>query len=139
MPQSVAEILEELDAIQRAAGRGVLEEASLVRARSLIGHPDNDVRWQALIAVGEWLRTSPDDVWAVALEHGQSDDEDMRAGVATVLLEHLLEYHFATYFPLVRERIEAGARRLADTLRMCSPFGEAEKRWDEVRHLLDED
>ena len=59
-------------------------------ARPLIADPDNDCRWQALIVVGESVRTDPEAVWEVICEHGVSEDEDMRAGVATVLLEHLL-------------------------------------------------
>lgn len=130
-------ILAELDAIQRAAARGKRDAASLARARGWIGHANNDVRWQALIAVGEWIETDPDVVWEVVVEHGQSEDEDMRAGVATVLLEHLLEDHFDAYFPRVRRRIEGRAHRLADTLSRCSAFGEAKARWDEVRALLE--
>ena len=125
-------ILAELEAIQDAPDR---DAASLERARSLIGHSDNDVRWQALIAVGQWIESSPEPVWEVVLEHGESEDEDMRMGVATVLLEHLLEYHFDAYFPLVRARIEAGAPLLRRTLSMCGAFGQAEARWDEVCRL----
>lgn len=134
--ESTAAILAELDAIQRAAGMGVREDADLERARRWITHANNTVRWQALIAVAEWIPSAPEVVWEVVLEHGESPDDDMRTGVATVLLEHLLEHHFDDYFPRVRERIEAGAPRLADTLGMCWAFGDAKARWDEVRSLL---
>lgn len=133
---SVETLLAELNGIQDAAGRGDRPDAALKRARGLISHADNDVRWQALIALGEWIRSRPDVVWEVVLEHGQSEDEDMRAVVATILLEHPLEHHFADYFPLLRERIEGGAPLLAHTLGTCWPFGEAEPHWNEVRSLL---
>ncbi len=135
---TVDDILSELDAIQDAAGRGHREPAALERAIRLVGHEHNDVRWQALIAVGEWIGEEPESVWPVVLEHGASADEDMRNGVATVLLEHVLEHHFDTYFPLLRERIAGGAPLLADTLRRCGAFGDAKTRWNEVDRLLRE-
>jgi hypothetical protein len=104
-------------------------------ARPLIADPDNDCRWQALIVVGESVRTDPEAVWEVICEHGVSEDEDMRAGVATVLLEHLLECHFDAYFPRLKEQIEAGSRFLADTLSRCWAFGQAVPRWGDVEAL----
>jgi hypothetical protein len=50
-------------------------------------------------------------------------------------MEHLLEYDFGTYFPLVRTAIGAEPL-LAETLRSCWPFGEAERHWWKVRRLL---
>ena len=130
--QTVDDILAEMNAIQDAPDR---DAAAFKRARSLIGHPNNNVRWQALIAVGQWIESSPEPVWDVVLEHGGSEDEDMRMGVATVLLEHLLEHHFDTYFPLVRTRIEAGAPLLRWTLSMCGRFALDQTRWDEMCRL----
>ncbi len=127
--EDVERILAELTAIQDAPA---LDALSLRRARSLVGHADNDVRWQALIAVGNWIWTDPEPVWEVVLEHGESEDEDMRTGVATVLLEHLLEHHFDAYFPRVRERIEAGAPLMKETLGMCGRFGLSQDRWAEL-------
>ena len=127
--QTVDDILAELKGIQDARDR---DATSLARARSLVGHPDNDVRWQALIAVAGWIESDPEPVWEVVLEYGESEDEDMRMGVATVLLEHLLEHHFDAYFPRVRERIEAGAPGLKWTLSMCGRFGLDQARWNEM-------
>ena len=132
----VKRILAELDEIQTEAALGEPNDALFERARSRVGHTDNDVRWQALIAVGMWVTTCPEEVWSVVLEHGESEDEDMRSGVATVLLEHLLEHHFDAYLPRLRERIDGGALLLADTLGRCWPFGQAEARWGEVQRVL---
>ena len=128
-------LLRELNAIQALQASRRTPE-SLARARELVAHPDNDVRWQALIAVGEWIALSPEAVWEVVDEHGAAEDPDMRTAVATVLLEHLLEHDFETYFARVRERIEAGQALLADTLGRCWGFGTAEHRWHEVDALL---
>jgi streptomycin 6-kinase len=130
------DLLDELDAIQRAAGQGSRRTADFERARGLIAHESNDVRWQALIAIAEWIPTAPDAVWDVVAEFGESEDEDMRGGVATVLLEHLLEHHYDTILPRVRARLEQHAPQLADTLRVCFVFGLAKERRDEVERLL---
>jgi hypothetical protein len=110
-------------------------EDFLSLARRLVRDADNDCRWQALIVVGESVESDPEAVWQVVCEHGASEDEDMRAGVATVLLEHLLGQHFDLYFPRLKERIEAGSPLLADTLGCCWAFGQAGPRWAEVRAL----
>lgn len=130
-------ILEELERIQRRSGRGDRRPADLQRARAWIGHADNDVRWQALIAVGDWIETDPEAVWEVVLEHGRSEDDDMRAGVACVLLEHLLEHHHEAYFPKLRAAIERDPRLLGATLRICSRFGETDAQWAQVEALLE--
>ena len=87
--------------------------------------------------VGESIEENPEGVWQVICEFGVTEDEDMRIAVATVLLEHLLEYHFTTYFPRLEEKIKGGSSLLADTLRRCWAFGRAEAHWNEVRALLD--
>ena len=86
-------------------------------ARPLVSDPHNTCRWQALIVLGAYLQEHPDAVWEVIVEHGSSEDEDLRDGVATVLLEHLLEIH-----PQYRTRVEAQARHdplFAAMLRTC--------------------
>ncbi len=131
--EEVERILVELAAIQSAPE---MDAEAFDRARSLIGHADNDVRWQALIAVSNWIYAGrPEPVWEVVLEHGESEDDDMRMGVATVLLEHLLEHYFDDYFPRVRARIEAGAPLLKDTLGSCCRFGQSDEQWAEVCRL----
>jgi hypothetical protein len=85
-----------------------------------------DPRWQAIIAVGEFVELEPQLVWQFALRWGSTDDEDLRAAVATCLLEHLLEHHFDTLLP----EMEAAARgdaAFARALGMCWKFGLAEE------------
>jgi hypothetical protein len=85
-----------------------------------------DPRWQAIIAVGEYIESDPEAVWSFIRRWGGHPQEDLRAAVATCLLEHLLEYHFAAYFPQV-ERAALADALFADTLLRCSQFGQAEE------------
>jgi hypothetical protein len=133
-----AERLQALQIMREQIEAGRQPGGYLEVARRLIGDADNTCRWQALIVVGEYVLANPEVVWQVICEHGVSEDEDMRNGVATVLLEHLLEYHFDLYFPRLKERIEAGALLLADTLARCWAFGQAVPRWVEVEALIEQ-
>jgi len=89
--------------------------------------PDDqqDARWQAIIKVGEFLETHPDQVWEFCLRWGVSECADVRSAIATILLEHLLEYHFEMIFPRV---LKASRRNklFADTFCRCSKFGQSE-------------
>jgi len=106
-------------------------------AYSLVWDVDhNSCRWQALIVLSESIMTDPETVWRAVCEFGEWEDEDMRAGVATVLLEHLLEYHFQAYYPRLKKRIAGGSKLMADTLSRCYAFGQAKARWHEVEALL---
>ena len=85
-------------------------------ARNLIRDPDNNCRWQAVVVVGESLDTKPEAVWEVVKEFGDDPDEDVRAAIATCLLEHLLERDFDRYFPRIRQEILNGRSLMIDTL-----------------------
>jgi hypothetical protein len=87
-------------------------------AKKLVADRDNDCRWQAIIVVGEYIRTHPASVWRIIERYGSSDDEDMRAAIATVLLEHLLEGRFRTYHSRARRKANQ-SEEFADTLRRC--------------------
>ena len=63
----------------------------------------SDPRWQAIIRVSEFIPDDPLGVWAFAKKWGRSDDKDLRAAVATCLVEHLLEAHFDAFFPEVAQ------------------------------------
>ena len=89
-------------------------------ARSLVGDADNNCRWQALVVIGELIESRPQDVWDVVAKHGDSKDADMRTAIACVLLEHLLDFDFETYFGKVRDEIHKGRYRFIDTLEGCS-------------------
>jgi hypothetical protein len=85
-----------------------------------------DPRWQAIIAVGEFIESDPDAVWEFIRRWGVGKDEDLRDAIATCLLEHLLEHHFAAYFPLV-EHLALSGGLFADTFRRCWQLGQAEE------------
>jgi len=83
-----------------------------------------DPRWQAIIAVSEFIEAEPEPVLEFAKRWGSHEQEDLRAAIATCILEHLLEHHFDLLFP----RIEAAARenvRFMDTLGQCERFGQS--------------
>ena len=85
---------------------------------------DGNCRWQAAIVIGESIEADPDAVWRIVLEHGDSQDQDMRSAMACVLLEHLLARDFERYFSLLRDEVAKGRRRFLDTLGICFFFGE---------------
>lgn len=117
--------------------------AAIRRAEALLpGRPapedqEKDPRWQAIIDVAEYIESDCDAVWEFAARWGCQGDEDLRAAVATCLLEHLLECHFDRLFPLVRD-LAGKDPRFAETFLQCSKFGQAEqaansRRFDDLR------
>jgi hypothetical protein len=107
------------------------------RANSILpGRPapdeQRDTRWQAIIRVGEFVETEPEAVWAFVERWGKHPSEDLRAAIATCLLEHLLEYHFDLLFPRV-ERLVRTSKRFAETLNWCAKFGQAKKARNAAR------
>ena len=86
---------------------------------------EKDPRWQAIIAVGEFIDASPHEVWQFVARWGCTEDDDLQDAVACCLLEHLLENHFDAIFPLVRELALTDAR-FYETFRKCWRFGRAE-------------
>ena len=106
---NLADRLRACKLIQHSGGRGKESREMFAIARSLIpdcdnDDYDNDVRWQAIIAVGEYIKTYPEGVWSVIEEYGVSSDKDMRTGISVCLLEHLLDFDFA-YFERVKKLI----------------------------------
>jgi hypothetical protein len=114
-------------AVRRAIARA---ERVLPGARA----PDGarDPRWQAIIRVGEFVETQPEAVWQFAFRWGRHAQADLRAAVATCLLEHLLEHHFESLFPRVR-RAALESRRFADTFSTCWLFGQSAAPANAVR------
>ena len=100
-------------------------EPYLTIGREMIEDADNDCRWQALILVGEYIQTKPKLVWETVKRYGISDDDDLRAGVACVLLEHLMEHH-PRYRPQAK-RISSKSKQFADTLSTCWDFNEGSR------------
>lgn len=108
----------------------MLVHDAIERANSLLpGSPspdgENDPRWQAIIAIGEYVASYPDDVWTFVSRWGCHEQDDIRDAVATCLLEHLLEHHFELIFPRVSQEVGSN-RRFADTFCRCWKFGQSE-------------
>ena len=133
------------DADERLMGILLLQESDdesaswFDLAKSMIPDEDNNCRWQAVIAVGDWLKCKqPEWVWEVIQEFGDTEDEDMRAAIGCCLLEHLLEVpHFDHYFPKVRTFAESASPHFLGTMRMCW-FG-APDEWKEYLRRPKED
>jgi hypothetical protein len=84
-----------------------------------------DPRWQAIIAVEEFIPTDPEPVWEFIRNWGSHPQEDLRDAVATCLLEHLLECHFVAFFPRVEQRA-LEAPLFGDTFQRCWKIGQSE-------------
>jgi hypothetical protein len=107
----------------KALQRAIAHAESILPGRRA---PDNehDPRWQATIRVGEFIEDEPEAVWEFARRWGKHAQADLRAAVATCLLEHLLEHHFDLLFTRVRDQALASVR-FADTLSRCWSFGQS--------------
>jgi len=66
----------------------------------------------------------PEVIWPFVLKWGSHEEEDVRAAIATCLLEDLLQYHFDVLFPLVASAAKS-KKFFAKTTAMCWKFGEA--------------
>ena len=82
------------------------------------------------------IEENPREAWWFIKKWGSHSDEEIRTRVACFLLEHLLEYHFDRYFPLVRETCRKN-ELFASTFKMCWKFGqtnqpENSKAFDEL-------
>jgi hypothetical protein len=87
-----------------------------------------DPRWQAIIEVSEYIWSGPEEaveaVWCFTRRWGGHPQEDLRDAIATCLLEHLLQHHFAAYFPQV-EQLALADPLFGDTFERCWQFGQA--------------
>lgn len=107
-----------------------VQETLAVAEELLPGRPapegTEDPRWQAIIQVAMFAEHEPEAIWPFVLKWGSHEDDDVRAAIATCLLEHLLEYHFDLLFP----RVETAARSnvwFAKTTAQCWKFGQAKE------------
>ncbi|HYE60557.1 MAG TPA: hypothetical protein VD997_01055 [Phycisphaerales bacterium] len=114
-------------AVNRAVARA---ERVLPGSPALPGK--RDPRWQAIIRIGAFVETHPEEVWQFVQRWGKHAQLDIRAAVATCLLEHLLQAHFERIFPRVRSAAFESAR-FARTFQMCWQFGQAEEPANHAR------
>jgi len=103
-----------------------IESAERILPGQAAAEETRDPRWQAIIAIEDFVQEEPDAIWSFILRWGSNADEDLRTAVATCLLEHLLEYHFSRFFPRVEEAVRNNAL-LADTFSKCWKFGQAKE------------
>ena len=107
-----------------------VQEAIEDAERILPGEPapdgEIDPRWQAIIAVGFFIPTDGEAVWAFIQRWGCHENEDLRTGIATCLLEDLLDERFEEFFPKVEAAVRASAL-FADTFARCWKIGEAKQ------------
>lgn len=105
-----------------------VEETISVAESILPGHtaPDGeiDARWQAIIAVSEFIEAEPELVWSFARKWGAHPDDDLRMAVSTCVLEHLLEYHFDAFISRVEEAAKAD-QLFANMVTNCWNFGQS--------------
>lgn len=83
-----------------------------------------DPRWQAIIDLGKFVESHPEPLWDFCLQWGKHPSADLRAAIATCLLEHLLECHFDLLFPRLR-KAALQSSRFTDTFSRCWWLGEA--------------
>lgn len=117
-----------------------IEQAERVLPSVAANDGEIDPRWQAIIRVAEFVESNPDELWAFAHRWGATSDEDLRQAIATCLLEHLLEHHFAALFPRVADAARADTNFAATTL-ACWPLGQSAEtsnaaRFHELRAQL---
>ena len=109
-----------------------MEPVAIADLHAGLGSATETQRWKAARDLGEFVERSPEAVWGLVAQWGCSDHEDTRAAVASCVLEHLLEHHFASVFPRVEE-LALADRRFADTFCWCWRFGESDKPANAVR------
>ena len=88
---------------------------AIARANAILpGRPapggQRDPRWQAIIRVGDFIETHPDEVCAFALQWAKVRGKDLGAAIYCRLIEHLLEQHFDRLFPVMRQAALQNAR-----------------------------
>ncbi len=108
-----------------------------------IGSPDENTRWQAVIALGEHghCEHAPEVIWPLVVKWGSSENEDVRTAIATCILEHILECHFDEYFEKTAALVRGGNKEFGDTFSRCWKFDNANvsennERWDELDEFI---
>lgn len=109
----------------------------LLQLNADLGSNDERRIWNAAEIMGEYAEHHPSAIWCLTLIHASSADTEVRQAIATCVLEHILEYHFDTFFDLIENAIQGGDERLRDTLKICWKFGQADlpknrNRWDRL-------
>lgn len=106
-------------------------------AKDHVTDRNSDVRWQAIIVLGEYIPSGRrnEDIWNFIVQCCGIDD-DMQDALATILLEHLLEYDVHRTIDRIKAAPPQKAAPLLDVLERCWQFGQPESTWRQVREIL---
>ncbi|MGD9851868.1 MAG: hypothetical protein AB7T38_11420 [Nitrospirales bacterium] len=97
----------------------------LIHQKASAAEGDKDPRWQAVIAVADFIPTEPEPIWQFVCRWAELQDDDLRNALSTCVLEHILEYHFEKFFPLVKIAVRRN-EAIADVFLRCWKFGLSE-------------
>jgi hypothetical protein len=101
-----------------------IERAERILPGQAAAEGESDPRWQAIMLIEDFIEEEPDSIWPFILRWGVNHDEDLRTAIGVLLLEDLLEHHFARFFPLVEEATRRNSN-FANTFRKCWKLGQA--------------
>jgi len=115
-------------------------DEAIAQANAILPHAaapegDLDLRWQAIIGVGEFIESDPAPVWDFVRRWARDADQDLQAALATCLLEHLLEHHFDRMFTIVQQAARAD-RSIARLVVRCWAVGVLEAQHAAVFEAL---
>jgi hypothetical protein len=122
---------------QGVAGADALTKAALKRAIAraeaiLPGREGRagkrDPRWQAIIRVGAFIESHPQEVCDFAMRWARRRGRDLQSAIHCCLIEHLLEHHFDVVLPRMRQAAMENARVAEHFIeyRPWFKFGQAE-------------
>jgi len=121
-----------LEFLSKSAGLERTVQYRILAAEALLpGKPapkgETDPRWQAIMKIEDFVESEPEAIWPFAKKWGSvANEPDLNAAIATLLLEHLLQYHFQLIFP----RVVAAVREspaFADAFSICYKLGQADE------------
>src|SRR5258708_22542651 len=93
---------------------------------------ETDTRWQAIMLIEDFVKQDPTAIMPFVLKWGVHEEEDLRAAIACLLLERLLEFHFETIFPQV-EQTALASPLFADTFLKAWKLGQSEQPENSIR------
>ena len=111
--------------ISQSTGR--ISSEKLQEIDLALASQDENTRWQAAIALGEFSEMDPEAIWPLVEKWGSCSNEDTRTAIATCVLEHILAAWFKSFFGRVERLIQEGNVAFADTFCRCWQFGEAKE------------
>lgn len=96
--------------------------------------------WQSFIIIGHFIEAKPEECWQMIIGLGNSNDEDTRTVVATVLLEYYFEKTpnlFDAKFREYKQLVKAEHKNLLRTLSLCTSAWGSETNQAKVNRFLE--